>query len=61
MLIVSPLGCITGVVRLVRGNYAYQGRVEVCINDSCTVCGNNFHISDAQVICRQLGYSSGNI
>ena len=56
------LGCTTGVVRLAGGTYTYQGRVEICINNTWgTVCDDDFDISDARVVCRQLGYSSGNI
>ena len=56
------LGCTTGVVRLVGSNYTYQGRVEICVNNTWgTVCDDDFGSSDARVVCRQLGYSSGNI
>ena len=62
IFIVSPLGCVTGVVRLVGSTYTYQGRVEICVNNAWgTVCDDNFGSSDAGVVCRQLGYSSGNI
>ena len=56
------LGCTTGVVRLVGSSYTYQGRVEICVNNTWgTVCDDGFGSSDARVVCRQLGYSSGNI
>ena len=62
ILILSSLGCTTGVVRLVGSSYAYRGRVEICVNNVWgTVCDDYFGISDARVVCRQLGYSSGNI
>ena len=59
---VSSLGCTTGVIRLVGSNYTYQGRVEICVNNIWgTVCDDASDSSDAQVVCRQQGYSSGNI
>ena len=61
MFILSPLGCTTGVVRLVGSSYTYQGRVEICINNTWgTVCDDKFGSSNARVVCHQLGYSSGN-
>ena len=63
MFISFPLGCTTGVVRLVGGTYTNLGKIEICVNDTWgTVCDNGFDNNDARVICRQLGYSSsGNI
>ena len=59
---VFPLGCTTGVIRLVGSNYTNQGGVEICVNNTWgTVCDDDFDSSDARVVCRQLGYSSGNI
>ena len=62
LYILSPLGCTTGVVRLVGSIYTNEGRVEICINNAWgTVCDDGFDSSDARVVCRQLGYSQGNI
>ena len=62
VFIISSLGCSTGVVRLVGSTYTYQGRVEICVNNTWgTVCDDFFDSSDARVVCHQLGYSSGNI
>ena len=59
ILILPPLGCTTGVVRLVGSSYVYQERVGICVNNLWgTVCDDYF---GSRVVCRQLGYSSGNI
>ena len=62
MFISFPLGCTSGVVRLLGSSYTYEGRVELCVNNTWgTVCNDLFGSSDARVVCRQLGYSSGNV
>ena len=44
-------------VRLVGGNYPYEGRVELLVNGTWgTICDTNWDVNDAQVICRMLGY-----
>ena len=52
--------CSHGEVRLVDGRVPNEGRVEVCdCTRSCswaTVCDDGWDSSDAQVVCRQLGY-----
>ena len=62
MFISFPLGCTSGVVRLLGSSYTYEGRVELCVNNTWgTVCNDLFGSSESRVVCRQLGYSSGNI
>ena len=55
----SEVSCEDGDLRLVGGNSAHEGQVEVCLTQRWgTVHDDEWTIADAQVVCRQLGYDT---
>lgn len=59
MFFLHEVACVDGKVRLVGGQSTSEGRVEVCFDGAWgTVCHNEWGISDASVVCRQLNHSS---
>ena len=48
-----------GDIRLVRGSYNWEGRVEIFLSERwSTIYDTSWTYADAQVVCRQLGHST---
>ena len=49
--------CTDYDLRLVGGQVPNEGRVEICVNQQWgTVCNDSWEETNADVVCRQLGY-----
>ena len=49
--------CNNGDIRLMGGSTMYEGRVELCYNETWgTICDGFWNVNDANVACRQLGF-----
>ena len=58
MLSFTAAPCTNGDIRLQGGTHKYEGRVEICNNNTWgTACDDSWSTSDARVVCRQLGFS----
>ena len=56
----EPGQCTQQDVRLVGGDIAQEGRIEVCIDGVWSaVCSDNWNKIDALVVCNQLGLGKG--
>ena len=49
--------CKEGDVRLVSGDVAAEGLVEICVLGAWgTVCDDGWDDNDARIVCQQLGF-----
>ena len=56
--LIDAVVCNNGDLRLMGGTNRYEGRVELCYNETWgTICDGFWSTNDANVACRQLGFS----
>ena len=56
------IGCSDGDIRLMDGSSILEGRIEVCYDGVWgTVCSDFWEVTDAAVVCRELGFSSSGL
>ena len=49
--------CTDGNVNLTGSSVQYAGRVEICDNNQWSImCGSDWTLKNALVVCKQLGY-----
>ena len=54
-----PVLCEDEDIRLVNGADQYEGRIEICFNETWgTICDGFWSTNDANVACRQLGFAA---
>ena len=59
MCLIPKSGCTHGSIRVVGGSNSLEGRVEVCVSGVWgTVCDDLWAQVDANIVCRQLGFSN---
>ena len=55
---VTVENCTNGQIKLTGGKSEYEGRVEICYAGSwSTVCPSSWDNNEANVVCRQLGFT----
>ena len=58
MTLLKSVDCTDGEIRILGGSNALEGRVEVCVYGVWgTVCSDLWGTEEANVACRQLGFS----
>lgn len=56
--IIFVASCSDGDIRLVGGDKAYEGLLEICFSQRWgTINRDGWSPDDSNVVCRQLGYS----
>ena len=57
ILLIITADCIDGEVRLMEGEFEWEGRLEVCFGQRWgTVSSDGWTETNSQVVCNDLGY-----